>query len=84
MIALREQAKELAPQLPDPGALVLRAKLAGGTSWLLWLITAAACGMIAWQTGQILATQRRVREILERMEDNQVLSGGRSVREYSR
>jgi cytochrome c-type biogenesis protein CcmH/NrfF len=81
MTALREQVKGLA-ELPDPGSMVLRAKLAGGTSWLLWLITAVACVVIAWLTGQIVARQRSIDNRLERMEDNQVLSG--AGQQYSR
>jgi hypothetical protein len=60
MISLREQVQELTPQLPDPGSIVLRAKLAGGTSWLLWFITAASCVVIAWQTSQIVVRQRSI------------------------
>lgn len=84
MTGLREQVQEMTPQLPDPGSMVLRAKLAGGTSWLLWFVTAASCVVIAWETGQIVAKQRSIDARLKRIEGSQVLSGGITAREYSR
>lgn len=45
----------------------------------LLALVAGFCGIIAWQTGQIVREQRAIRERLKVLEDNQILTGSARV-----